>query len=54
MMSRVAGYDPKNRSKYGARGITVCARWLSFENFIADMGTRPEGMTLDRRDNNGN
>lgn len=39
---------------YGARGITICERWSLFDYFLADMGVKPEGKTIDRIENDGN
>ena len=57
MLQRCNNQNSSNYSEYGERGITICEDWLGtdgFENFYKDMGERPDGMSLDRIDVNGN
>ena len=54
MLSRCRNPNRKCFKIYGGRGITICDRWLKFENFIRDMGERPSSTSLERIDTNGN
>lgn len=53
MRQRCMNHKSKDYARYGGRGIVVCERWHTFDNFLSDMGERPEGMTLGRIDNDG-
>ena len=53
MKSRCQDPDNAHYKDYGGRGITVCDEWQTFEQFFADMGEAPDGLTLERMDVNG-
>jgi hypothetical protein len=55
MIQRTTNPKAANFPRFGGKGIKVCARWRkSFLHFLEDMGDRPRGMTLDRRDTRKN
>jgi hypothetical protein len=57
MQDRCLNSNSDAYANYGGRGITICDRWLGpdgLANFLADLGERPQGLTLDRIDNEGN
>ena len=51
MRARCRDQNGKRWEQYGGRGITVCERWEDFDNFLLDMGERPKGKTIERKDN---
>jgi hypothetical protein len=53
MVARCTNPEHAAWKNYGGRGVTLCERWRVFENFLADMGECPSGLTLDRKDNDG-
>ena len=53
MRKRCLNSEDKDFKNYGGRGITIDPSWDSFEQFLKDMGPRPEGKTLDRENNDG-
>lgn len=55
-MMRQRCLNPRNKDYqwYGGSGISICKRWEKFENFVTDMGLRPEGGTLERINGNKN
>jgi hypothetical protein len=52
MMARCYTPSTQRFEEWGGRGITVCERWHTFDNFLADMGECPEGKSIDRYPNN--
>lgn len=53
MKSRCDNPNQSNYHNYGGRGITYCEKWETYEGFLDDMGEKPDSLSLDRIDNNG-
>lgn len=51
MKSRCHNPHDEGYKLYSGKGIKVCKRWMKFENFLEDMGERPKGLTLERKNN---
>jgi len=49
MVQRCSNEKATSYPRYGGRGIKVCERWRTFENFLKDMGPAPPGLTLERK-----
>lgn len=54
MKQRCHNPNNHNYKNYGARGISICKRWMDFPSFLSDMGPKPHGLTIDRINNEGN
>lgn len=52
MLSRCSGPKNSQFKNYGGRGVHVCDRWRDFAAFLSDMGLPPDGLSIDRIDNN--
>ena len=52
MIERCTNPNANGFNNYGGRGITVCEEWMDFTNFLKDMGEKPYGYSINRKDNN--
>jgi hypothetical protein len=54
MRQRCSDHNSRDYKNYGGRGISICREWDNFEGFYKDMGKCPDGLSLDRINNDGN
>lgn len=52
MIQRCNNPNTPNYKNYGGRGITVCSEWTDFTQFLKDMGEKPQGYSIERKNNN--